>query len=606
MRDIYELVTTEKTAYETRGIPIAGGWEWSMYNHCNYSLLMKNGQFPITQLAMGEKPSKNIVLPIVNVAYRTEGFDVKDIEPYVNDKDNHYKSLLVRKFHPRWARKWGMDNFIDDVVESQDDGLTLVKNVQNQRPEVISMQQIAFCDQTDILSGTLGLKHQYTIDQLKDTVDDLGWYKSEVDTAIKGAREEKTNDQSFGNQQNTPGKYIEVYEVHGTFPQSWLKKEGEEHEDYNAKLDGDKYSKQVHIITYTQSDSGTKKGLTLFKGPEKKSIFKALKRTNFYGRACGRGRIEELFEPQIWTNFNMIHMQNMLAEASKVIQVTTDTTFTTRNKTKNTKGGEVFVIEDGKEIHQLNTQPINYQLFDKASLEWEQHARTTGSASDPALGLDPVSGTPLGTTQIVTQQGEGIHEYRRGKTAQFIGEIYRDWILQYLVDEMNKGDSWLEELDTNELQQVAETVSIKTSNKRIKDQILSGKMVTKEEQDTMRQLLKDEFMKKGRKHFMEIMKGEFEELPIDVEMNVARKQKNLQALTDKLSNVFRSIFANPQGFVATMQIPAAAKAFNEMLEASGLNPMDFSVMPTAMQAPPSQAPPEAQLSPLQPAQLTTN
>lgn len=597
-KNIYELVTTEKTNYETGvGVPVAGNWLWSMFKHNNYSLLMKSGQFPMTQVELGEKPKKNIVLPIVNVAYRTEGFDVKDIEPYVKDKDNYYKSLLVRKFHGKWARKWGIDTFIDDVVEGQDYGLTLVKNVNNQRPEVIPMQQIAFCDQTDILSGTLALKHQYTIDQLKVEGEEMGWDKKIIDTAVENADEVRTNDQSFGNEQKTPSKYIEVYEVHGTFPKSWLQKEGEEYKEYNDKLKADEYSKQVHIITYSKDQKGTKNGLCLFKGPEKKSIFKALKRTNFYGRACGMGRIEELFEPQVWVDFNMIHMQNMLKEASKVLHVTDDPTFTTTNNTKNSKGGDVFKIQDGKTITQLNTQPANYQLFDNAFQQWEQHARTTGSASDPALGIDPTSGTPLGTTQIITQQGQGIHEYRRGQIAQFIGEIYRDWVLDYLVTEMNKGDSWVDELDNNELLEVSEIISTKVSNQRIKDMVLSGKMPTPQDQETMRQLLKQEFMKGGKKRFFEIMKNEFKNLPIDVEMNVANKQKNLQQLTDKLSNVFRAIFANPQGFQATMQIPAAAKAFNEMLEASGLSSMDFSVMPPPMA---NQSPPQAQLSPLQP------
>src|SRR5690606_14938177 len=117
----------------------------------------------------GSRPFKNIIRPILNVAYRTEGFDVKDIVPFVNDLKNYYKSFLVKKFHPRWARENDIDTFIDDMVESYVDyGLALVKNVNDVRPEVVELQTIAFCDQTDILGGPLCILHAYQPDELAD------------------------------------------------------------------------------------------------------------------------------------------------------------------------------------------------------------------------------------------------------------------------------------------------------------------------------------------------------------------------------------------------------------------------------------------------------
>jgi hypothetical protein len=59
---------------------------------------------------------------------------------------------------------------------------------------------------------------------------------------------------------------------------------------------------------------------------------------------------------------------------------------------------------------------------------------------------------------------------------------------------------------------------------------------------------------------------------------------------------------NPQGFIATMAIPGASKAFNEMLEASGLSQIDFSNMPKPEPMQPMEQPqPQPQQQP-----LTTN
>lgn len=579
MSDIYDLTLKEKTTYETGvGVPVASNWEWSMYNHINYSLLMKNGQFPTTQTKWGERPSKNIILPILNVAYRSEGFDVKDIEVYVDNADFYHLSLLARKFHTKWAMENDIDTLIDEIVENYIDyGGVLVKNVNNKRPEVVPWQSIAFCDQTDILSGTIAIKHQYSVDQLKD-MEEKGWYGDVIDRLIIDAKTEKENSQSQGQITRTPDKHIEVYEVHGTFPNSWLAKDGEE--NYEETLKGDEYSKQIHIISYIKGQSDTKIGVCLFKGKEKDTVFKFLSRDKIFGRALGRGGIEELFEPQIWTNFNMIHMTNMLKEASKVIYQTADAGFTTRNDTKNAKNGSVFVHDDNKPATPLNTQPINFNLFDRATQEWEQQARVTGSASDPALGLNPVSGTPLGTTQTVTAQGFGVHEWRRGKIATFIFEIYRDWVIDYLKNALNKGDEWLDELSIDEVEEIAKNISNKFYNDRLKDAIINLKEINPEAEELLRQTVKEEYMRGGKKKFLKTMKDEFNKLPLNLKVNVAGKQKDMGRWAEKMTNLFRQIIANPQGFVQVMNIQPAAKAFNEMLEASGMSPMDFAQIPT--------------------------
>ncbi len=573
-KDIYEMVTVEKNAYQAGpGILVAGNWYWKMYDHCNYSILMKNSQFPIIQTELGAKPNKNIIRPILNVAYRSEGFDVKDIDVFVNNPEHYYKSFIARKFHEKWARRNNLDTVIDESVEAYVDyGGVLVKRVKKGAPEIVSWQQIAFCDQTDILSGTIALRHQYSIDQLIETGIELKWYTDAIDEAVIDAKTEKSNGQNFGKKEQVPDKSIEVFEVHGMFPETWLAKDDEYAGDYNDKLNAKKYSKQIHIITYTKDKDGNNHGICLFKGPEKKPIFKFLSRDKVYGRALGFGGVEELFESQIWTNFNMINMQNMLREASKVVHVTNDAGFTTRNNVRNIKGGDFLVLEDGKETHQLNTQPVNIALFDKACAEWEMHARTTGSANDAQLGVDAASGTPFALQNLITSNGQSLHQWRRGKLASFWGEIYRDWILEDLVEEMNNGDEWIHDLSVDEMQMVSEAVMTNVFNDHIKKVILSGQMISQDELTKLQQQFKQEFGKSSKK-FLKILKGEFAELPMDVEVNIVGKQKDLAGMTEKLTKVFQTIISNPR----VLQIPYVAKIFNKIMETAGLDQMDFDM-----------------------------
>lgn len=559
--DVYEYVLTEETDYKTRKIPLASNWDWSMYEHIDRSFHLKNSQY-LKGANDFSRPVNNIIIPIANVNYRTEGFDVKEVLLYVDDKDNYHKSLLAKKFHDKWALKYSIDTAIDESVESYFDyGLTLVKNVNESRPVIVPMQSIAFCDQTDILAGPICLKHQYSISELADMKE--YWDADAIDkaTLMASTTQERVKDKDT----KTPGKYIEVYELHGTFPESWLK-------NSETREDTGKYIKQLQIITYYYDDKEQKQGITLYSGKEPKQIFKALKRDPIFGRACGRGGIEELFHPQIWTNYSEIHLQQMLEATSKVILKSTDKKVAKNNKLSNLKHGTIVGVEQGNTFDQLVLQPINKVAFDGFINKWEQVARTIGSASDPQLGLNPVSGTPLGTTEIVTNQGIGIHDYRKGKIATFWGEIYRDWVLQYLADEINKGDIWVDELSLDELTEVAERVATTESNKRIKDKILSGKVVSQQEQDLLRQIIKDEFMKGGKQRFLEIMKGEFEGIPLQVKFSIAGKQKNMAEMVSKLNSVFRTVFANP----AILQMPGMGELFNDILEQAGLSPVDYS------------------------------
>ena len=140
MSDIYNLVTEEKAGYE-KPIALADGWEWSMKHHLRLSFLYKNSQFETDNESRDKRPFKNVVRPVLNIQYRSEGFDVKDIEIYVDNPDKYFKSFLVQKFHDNWALKHSLDTFIDSLVEQYVDyGGVLVR--KGNPPEIVDLQTL--------------------------------------------------------------------------------------------------------------------------------------------------------------------------------------------------------------------------------------------------------------------------------------------------------------------------------------------------------------------------------------------------------------------------------------------------------------------------------
>jgi len=580
-QNVYELITTEKNNYETLPVPITDNYEWSMYEHINKTILYKNSQYVTGK--SDDKPFKNITRPILSLQYRAEGFDVKDVELYVNNSKHYWKSFLVRKFHDKWARDNDVDTFIDELVESYVDfGGALIKNVDEVRPEVIPFQRLAFCDQTDILSGPICEKHYYSPEEIKKMAK-KGW--KNIDDVIFRAQNTKQISKT-GQLINTPGKYIEVYEVHGVFPKSWLTDEYQESEEY----DND-YSRQLWICTFYTDEDGRKKGITLYEGNESENPYKLILRDEIYGRALGLGGAEELFEPQVWVNYDIIRIKGMLDQAAKIIYQTADAAFANRNKTSSIENGEILITEDGKTISQIDTRPINMQAFENSVIEWEAHAQQMGAANDAIMGESPKSGTPFRLQELVTREAHSLHEYRRGKLATFLDEVYRDWIIPHIVREINKGQEWMTDLSLDELNEIVGNVVDNVVESQMVEVVLRGRNPEPGEKEVLTESYKLEFMKKGKNRFLKLLRDELKSAPLDVRVNIAGKQKDLASQVDKLVNVFRQIVAVPQ----ILQSPPMAKLFNQILESSGLSPVDF----TGFVAPPPPAPVDVQAQPTQ-------
>jgi hypothetical protein len=563
-RTIFDYITTEESNYI---LPVnILDWEWGMKDHIKTSFFYKHGRLLTGN--SDNKPVKNIVKPILNLQYRTEDVDVKDIQLYIDQPDKYHLSFLVKKYHDEvFIKEFNIDEFIDNwKVQRIDYGLGLIKNVGQPAPEIIPLESLVFCDQTDILSGPIGIKHYFSPDQLQE-MGKRGWGEESngatitIQEAIVLAQEYKKDDK--GVQAKTPGKYIEVYEVHGVLPESFLNDGG----------DPDTYIRQMQIVCFYKDEKGDKQGITLFKKKLKENPFKITKRDPVHGRACGYGGVEELFEPQVWINYSQIRMKDMLDAASKTILQTTDPSFTNRNKVSDMDNLEIAVLQEGSILSQVDTFPRNLQLFEKAVMEWENHAQQTAAANDSIMGENPNSGTPFKLQELVTQESHGLHDYRKGQYAKDLEIVYRDWILPYIAKEITKGTKFLSSLDLDEMQSVVESVVTNEANKYIKELILTGQPVNPEEVEMMKAQVREMFMKDNKK-FIEILKDEMKDLPLSININVSGKQKNLSMYVDKLVNIFRQILAAPQ----VLENPGMAKLFNQIIEGSGLSPVDFTGM----------------------------
>ena len=570
--DIYQFIKAEESRFETDEIQIGENWYWNFRKHVQLIFHLVNGVFYTGQNDW-TRAFKQVMRPLIRLSLWTEDIEVKDVVFFIEEQTGRALSFLIKKYHDEvYVREHDLDTVFDDISESDITygGALAQKGVE--KPEVLPLQSIAFCDQTDILGGPLFFKHYFTPSKLRE-MSKYGWGDEKNGATISLeelcilATYEKDSAGTLNTKQNrVPGKTIEVYIGHGNLPEHYLENNNEMEYQCN----------QVQIVAFYIGKDQQKQGVTLYRKKEEEGNLMFHTSESVYQRALGRGDGEALLPQQIWTNWLTIHKYSLLEAASKVPLQTDDSSYSNRNKIQDMEQLEVTVLEDGKQIRRIETaSPNNIGLFENSINEVYESAQLNASAFDSLMGKEESAGMTFRGQRDLIQTGRGWHDRRRGQRAKFIEKIYRAWIIPDIIKEITKGQKFLATLSSEELIWVADQMATKTVDDKIKGMVLSGKMVTKEDQDMMIQVFKKDFFKKGNKHLVEILKDEFKDIEVKIGINVAGKQKNLMALSDKVFSIIETAMANPQGFMQTMQVPALARAFENVLEYSNIPIPDF-------------------------------
>lgn len=570
--NIYDYIKEQESIYETDEIQLGDNWFWNMRKHVQMIFHAVNGIF-YTGENNFTRAFKKIMKPIINLANWSEDLEVKDVVFYIPGREG--LSFLVKKYHDEvYTHEHDLDKLFDEITENDNTYGGVLVQKGKKRPEALSFQSVAFADQTDLMGGAIGFKMNFSPSKLMK-MSEKGWGKPEngatisldelvtMAESVKDAVGTRNEDQNKGTSKN-----IEVYLVRGSLPNHYL----------NDDDDMENSTDQIQVVAFYTKKDNKKEGVTLYRKKDVDGL-KFFSSDPVFQRALGSSVGEDMLPNQVWTNFLTIHKMNLLESASKVPLYTDDPTYRTKNKIQDMENLEITTIEDGKKIYQVPTaSPTNIQLLQNAVDDFFSNAQLVGSAFDPILGKEQVSGTTFRGQERTVAQGKGSHDRKRGKRAKFIEEIYRDWVLPDIIKEIVKGQEFLSSLSTDELGWVADRMVTNRVNARLKEKMMKMELLSREERDELTVTFKDAFKRAGNKQLLKILKDEFKDIPIRININVANKQKNLAELSDKVLSIFQFVFANPQAFQQAMQIPALSKSFSDILEYSGMSIGDFSTL----------------------------
>lgn len=593
---IYGWIKEQVNSFETYEVTVGENWLWNLRRHVQLIFHLKNGVF-YTGENNWLRAFKLIMRPLLRLSYWMEDLEVKDVVFYIENTKGRVLSFLIKKYHDEvYVKKHNLDTLFDEITESDIDyGGALVQKTSDGAPEVIPLNSLAFCDQTDMMGGPRAFRYYLSPDKLRQ-MSKYGWGSEsngatiDIEGLILLAREEKlTSGVTNAKSNNVSGRAIEIYIVHGNLPEHYLEDNDNVEDFYN----------QIHIVGFYEDKNGERQGVTLYRKKEEEGNMMFHVSEKIHGRALGFSDGESFLHPQIWSNFLEIHKMQMLESGAKTPLVTDDQAFSNKNRIQDMENLEIATVEEGKTINFIPTiNPNNIQLYSNSIDTWFSHAQLLGSAFDPVLGIEAASGTTFRGQERVVSQGRGWHDRRKGQRAKFIEEIYRNWIIPDIVKEINSGKEFLASLTGEEMSWVADQLAENVADERIIEMVVKeGKRVSQEDKETLKQLVKEGFAKKGNRHLVKILKGEFKDVEVKIGINVANKQKDLAVLSDKILSIFQFVFSNPQGFQQAMQNPALSRAFSDILEYSGLSMGQFTGLIQPPQNAPQGAPQNAQQTP---------
>lgn len=547
-KEVNEIIGT----YNNKSIQIVDGLYYNQYQTLKKIEYYWNSQYINGQIdEIGRiKPFYNISKFRVNVATRATDLDVKDVRITSDNKNDRVRSMLLNHELKNWFKEADFSKLLNDFGKNRAKyGGALIKKYYEDKElkiELVEWKNV-ITDQTDIENGVIIEQHYMSPSELSKKI---GIWDN-VEQAMKLA----TKSRGFkGNQDQATESRIPVFEVHGEFPQT-----------YNPDIEGgnpNKYERMTFVIAGNQ----TQKQYILWYEQEDENPYRYLAWDSVSGRGLGIGIVEDGFEAQMWSNDAIIAEKNVMDLAGKVF-VKTNSKQLGNNIISDMENGQVIELEDGADANLLSLVPSSLPQFQNTVDRWNTQYERATNTFDSVTGETLPSNTPLGSVAIQSAQASSFFDYRREEAGIFWTDVLMDWVIPYLIKKINKDHILSSDFSIEELKIIDRAFAVNEANTRVKEAILSGKILTDEDYQQAIEGLTQFIAQDGKRRYIDIPKDYFKDYEDNITIDITGETRNKQATLQTLSSILNQVSSNP----AILQDQTLMQIFNEILELSGVD-----------------------------------
>lgn len=522
-----------------------------------------------------EKPFFNIVTAAVNIWYRATDIDRKNVRIKATKAKDVVPSFIATIALQEWMRKTNFGVFLNEWGRTLAKfGSSVVKFVEKDGilyPSVIAWNRI-ICDPIDFDSNVKIEKLYLTASQLQENP---AYDKKMVKILLDNKTTRKT---LSDNQVDERSDFIEVYELHGNLPLSYVT-ENEKDEDI--------YTQQVHIVSFYGS-SKNQECAVLYKGKESKDPYMITHLIKEDGRVLGIGAVEHLFEAQWMMNHSQKLIKDQLDLASKLIFQTSDGNFAGRNALTAIESGDILIHAINEPITQANNASHDITSLQNFGTQWKTLAQEITSTPEALMGSTQPSGTAWRQVEALQQEAHSLFEIMTENKGLAIEEMMRTHVIPHFKKTLNTSEEISAVLESHDIARLDSMWLNKKAteevNKKYLKKILELDTTISPEQlqadiQAEKQKLGQELASAGNQRFIKpseiddkTWKEIFKDLEWEVEVEVTGESSDKQSTLTTLTTVLKTIGANP----GVLQNPQMKFLFNKILESTGtISPIEL-------------------------------
>ncbi len=571
--DIYNIVRKAKVEFTTGTTTLSKYVTWSLHENIEKIDAYANSKHVSggTDSLGREKPFFNINTAAVNIWYKATDIDRKDIKVKATRAKDTIGAFLLNIHLQEYMRKHNVGLFLNNWGRTLAKyGSAVVKFVEKEgelHMNLIPWNRL-IVDSVDFYNNPIIERLFYTPSQLRNN-------KSYDQEKVKALLDARTTRKTMDDQQvDTNSDYIELYEVHGEFPLSFLT--GKEKDD-------DTFVQQMHVISYVGDGKGEYDDFTLVSGREKKNPYIITHLIEEDGRVMGVGAVEHLFEAQWMVNHSVKAIKDQLDLASKLIFQTSDGSFVGQNVLQAIETGDIMIHSPNQPLTQIANNSHDITSLQNYSQQWQTLAQQITSTPDAISGGTMPSGTAYRQVAVLNQEVHNFFDMMIENKALYLEEMLRTYILPFLKTKFNTSDEISATLGMEDVIKLDE-MYIKAETNRIVNQtnkqaILSGKLAEPIDEAAIQGQIKDMLVEQGNQRFIKPSEIEtvtwndmFKNLEYGVVVEITNEASNKAERLATLTELLQTIARTPQ----ILQDPNGKLFFNKILEESSvISPIQF-------------------------------
>lgn len=575
MESIFSQIRKEATDFYDNYVSVVPGYTFNQNETIKRIHLYLNSKYEDGSQYLGrDKLFYNIVQAPCEVAMRMLNIDTKNIRLLPLNPKSYFSTYLLEKELKQWLKKNKLGKILNQLAEEAPRYGSVVLQKTKDGAEVIDLRRLILDPTVENINKSRFVTtiHYMTPTELRET----GW--DNVDIAIERFGEANAQEpfqDQYGNvgvMTSTP--YIKVHKRYGEVPR-WMIDNSKP-----GTKQGEEMVKALFIVAGTdfQELSAEGKpigelGVVLFKSRwYKQWPFKDFHYTKVKGRWLGLGVVEMLFDVQVRIN-ELKNQKRISMEVSAMHLFQTPDKQIVRNILTDLESGDMIISANG--ITPIDNQERNLPAFDSEESSYLGQADRLSFAYEAIRGAEPNSQTTLGQTQIQTANATSVYAFKRENLALFLQDFFNDLVMPNLMKDLTPEHIMRFTGSVQELEKLDKAASEVYANDIIKEKILSGQNVFKEDFDGLKQKALDEFRKLGESRFIKIKDAFYDDVEFEFDFLITNENDDLQLKAQNFQLLLRDmISAIPTG---ALNDPRVKLTFSKYAEQLGISQAEFEL-----------------------------